>query len=137
MKTKFINGTSSEITLKEANSGIQRFLFKLGRRDGPSTSSYTMELDTNATYREYHLFVIPSCSAGSIIVSSDHLVDHKVITITEVESGVFAWEGTPRKCKAVTKKAESEEACSSSEGQAGASSKLARWVSRGISFIMP
>ena len=128
MKTKFINGTDCEITLKEANSGIQRFLFKLGKK-GHCNCSFEMELDTNATYREYHLYVIPSVSACSVTVSSDHLVDNKVITITEVQQGVFSWEGTSRR-KAAKKPSEEGEAGSSDPRQAASAKSLTRWLSK-------
>jgi len=100
MKTKFVNGTNSVITLKEGNSGMQRFLFKLEKKDDPK-SSCNLTLDTNATYREYHLYSIctgtRATSAAEIVVSSDHLVDNKEITIMETATpGVFTWEGIPR-----------------------------------------
>jgi hypothetical protein len=129
MKTKFINGTDCEITLKEANSGIQRFLFKLGKK-GHCNSSFEMELDTNATYREYHLYVIPSASAYSVTVSSDHLVDNKVITITEVQQGVFSWEGTPRRKMAKKPSEEGDLAGSSDQRQAASTKSLTRWLSK-------
>ncbi|KAG0586616.1 hypothetical protein KC19_2G103700 [Ceratodon purpureus] len=124
MKTKFVNGTSSELTLKEANSGIHRLLFKLRKKD-QFRSSFDMKLDNNATYREYHLFVIPSSSASTIVVSSDHLVDNKVITIMEVEPGVFSWEGTPRKPEVT--KAKQEEGGRSHEDQATSTKFLTQW----------
>lgn len=137
MKTKFINGTNCEITLKEANSGMQRFLHKLGKRDhlNPNTSTYEMQLDMNATYREYHLFVMPSCGASTMMVSSDNLIDNKVITTIEVEGG-FTWKGTPRKNQSVSKKAE-EEARSSEDGQGASTTKtLTRWLSGGLSKLL-
>lgn len=131
MKTKFVNCTSSVFTLKEANSGIQRFMFKLEKKDHRK-SSFTMDLDTNATYREYHLFVI-SWSNADIVVSSDHLIDNKVITIMEVTPGVFSWEGTPR--KDVLKKPDDE---SSIEEQTASTKSLGRWLSSGLSkWISP
>lgn len=101
MKTKFVNGTNSVITLKEGNSGMQRFLFQLEKKDDPK-SSFNLTLDTNATYREYHLYSIctgipATMPSAEVVVSSDHLVDNKEITIVETATpGVFMWEGTPR-----------------------------------------
>lgn len=129
MRTKFVNGTSSEITLKEANSGIQRYLGKLQKKGHGAKSCFEMELDTNATYREYHLFVIPSSHAGKLVVSSDHLVDNKVITITEVavQPGVYSWEGTLRKEPTKIKPVQEEEA-HSSEDQAASTKSLKWWL---------
>ncbi|KAG0625617.1 hypothetical protein M758_2G068800 [Ceratodon purpureus] len=128
MKTKFVNGTSSELTLKEANSGIHRLLFKLRKKD-QFRSSFEMKLDNNATYREYHLFVIPSSSASTIVVSSDHLVDFKVITIIEVEPGVFSWKGEPRK-QEMTK--DKQEEAGHSEEQATSTKFSTQWLSKWI-----
>jgi hypothetical protein len=129
MKTTFVNDTSSVITLKEANSGIHRFMVKLEKQGHPR-SSFEMDLDTNATYREYHLFNVVSASSADIVVSSDHLIDNKVITIMEVTPGVLSWEGTLRKDP--TKKQPEEEGSPGHEGQAAASGttvSLGRWLS--------
>ena len=129
MVTKFINATSSAITLKEADSGIQRVKFKMD-----SSSHVSLELETNATYREYHLFMIPSCNASSVVVSSDDLADNKVITITEVSPGVFSWEGTPRS-SATKPKRKLEDSPRNVEGQRVSSFKLGRWLSNLSSWI--
>lgn len=92
MKTKLINGTSSEIVLKEENSGVQRLLSKLAKKG----DSYVLDVDVNATYKEYHIFETPSTSAA-VIVSSDDLAEYEDITIIDVSERVCIWKGTPRK----------------------------------------
>ena len=132
MKTKFVNGTSSVIILKEANSGIHTFVFKLEKK-GHRRSCFVMDLDTNATYREYHLFDVISSSSADIVVSSDNLVDNRIISIMEVTPGVYSWEGTPRKDP--TKKQDDEG--SSSDDQATGTRSLGRWLFDALSKWMP
>lgn len=100
MKTKIINGTDREITLKEGNAGTQRFLCTLAKKGDPK-NSIVMELDVNATYKEYHFFEIPSTTAV-IVLSSDSLAEYKDITIEEISNQVFVWKGTPRKPEKTT-----------------------------------
>lgn len=102
MKTKLINGTNRVITLKEGNSGIQRFLSTLAKK-GNDKSFHELDVDVNATYKEYHFFEIPSSSAV-LVVCSDDLAAYKDITIVEVSDGAFTWNGTSRNAdKARTK----------------------------------
>ena len=100
MKTTIINGTNREIVLKEGNAGTHRFLCKLAKKDDPK-NYFVMDLDVNATYKEYHVFEIPSTTAV-IVLSSDSLAEYEDITIEEVSNQVFVWEGTPRKPEKTT-----------------------------------
>ncbi|KAG0610484.1 hypothetical protein M758_7G069700 [Ceratodon purpureus] len=125
LKTKFINCSSSEVRISEANSGVRNPLFTLGKKDG-ANSSKEVKVDTNATYKEYHVFQIPS-DGGAITVSSDDLQENKEVRIMEVpgKPGVFKWIGTLRKPLKDNKSAEAE----SSKQDEGTKSSFKRLTS--------
>ena len=124
LKTKFINCTSSEFRISEGNSGVMRPLYTLGNKDGANWSQ-EVKVDTNATYKEYHVFQIPSAGPPDIIVSSDDLRDNKEVIIMQVldKAGVFKWIGTPREKDNKSAEAESSK---QDEGTKGSF----RWLPR-------
>jgi len=75
------------LELKEGNAGV---FSKLGQlKDG---ASFTISIDTNATYREY---LIGSSISHPLIITSDELIDFKVITVI-LKNGELNMEQTPR-----------------------------------------
>ena len=130
LKTKFINCSSSEVRISEANSGVRNPLFTLGKKDG-ANSSKEVKVDTNATYKEYHVFQIPS-AGGAITVSSDDLQENKEVRIIEVSGkpGVFKWIGTLRKPLKDNKSAEAESSKQDDQGTKGSFKWLTSYWSR-------
>ena len=84
--TKIKNRTEYRITVKEGNAGVYRELANIS-----AGQSYTCNVDQNQTYREY----VFSCSEGTLIVTSDDVVDNGVFTITW-ENGKLQMTPTPR-----------------------------------------
>lgn len=85
LKTKVFNLTKYEITVKEGNAGIFSKLQTLEPWHGTTTKSdsYTIEVDQNATFREYWMVLPPEHqNLPKIIVTSDDCVDSKQIKIS-------------------------------------------------------
>lgn len=123
LKTKFINCSSSEVRIWEANGGVRNLLFTLGKKDGANSSNWKeVKVDTNATYKEYHVLQIPSAGTSDITLSSDDLHENKEVRIMEVSDkpGVFRWRGTPRNQPKDNKSAEAESS-KQDEGTKGSS----------------
>jgi hypothetical protein len=76
--------------LLEGNAGIfvTRRILKLKER-------YELELDPNATYREYVFIRLPENTPLEPIFSSDDVLELSEITLKDVD-GVFIWKGTSR-----------------------------------------
>lgn len=88
VKTEIINNTSGELSLKEGNAGVYRDIKKLQKG-----ATHVIELDPNATYREY--VVVSTPSSDKVFVTSDDCIDNSTITIF-VDNGVYKFTGTPR-----------------------------------------
>jgi hypothetical protein len=85
LKTKVINLTKYEITVKEGNAGIFSKLQTLAPWQGTTTKpdSCKIEVDQNATFREYWMVLPPEHqNLPKIIVTSDDCVDSKEIKIS-------------------------------------------------------
>lgn len=79
-----VNHTKYKITVKEGNAGIYSELQILSPWDGAPTKSgsCTIEVDQNATFREYWMVLPPEHqNLPKIIVTSDDCVDSKQIKI--------------------------------------------------------
>ena len=84
LKTKVLNHTKYEITVKEGNAGIYSPLQTLKPFHGATTKpdSCTIEVDQNATFREYWMVLpLEHQNLPKMVVTSDDCVDSKSITI--------------------------------------------------------
>ena len=100
LKTKVFNYTEHKITVKEGNAGIYVVLQELSPCNGITTKpdSCTIEVDQNATFREYWMVLPPEHqNLPKIIVTSDDCVDSKQIGIRyDKEKREFFTDKTPR-----------------------------------------
>lgn len=79
--TKVVNDTDSEIDVREGNVGVYVPLQTLSKR-GSKTSSCNINVDTNATYREYWIAALADNTGKKpIVVTSDDCIDNSVLTI--------------------------------------------------------
>ncbi len=85
--TTILNRTEYRIMVKEGRAGIYSELANI-----TAGQSFTLNIDENHTYQDY----IFSCSAGTLLVTSDDLADNGVITITW-ENGKLQMILTPRR----------------------------------------
>lgn len=74
VRTIVFNNTSQDFTLKEGNAGVYRDIKVLASKE-----KHTIELDTNATYREY--VVVQNTSGEKEYITSDDCLDNSKITI--------------------------------------------------------
>jgi len=86
--TEIVNGTGGSLSLKEGNAGVYRDI-KVLEKD----KKHVIEIDPNATYREY--VVVSTPSGNKVFVTSDDCIDNSVITIV-VEEGKYVFEAVPR-----------------------------------------
>lgn len=83
LKTKVFNRTKFKIIVKEGNAGIFSQLKTLQPFNETKPDSCTIEVDPNATFREYWMVLPPEHhNLPKIIVTSDDCVDSKHIMIT-------------------------------------------------------
>lgn len=88
VKTEVINATGGDLILKEGNAGVYRDIKKLREGD-----KHVIEIDPNATYREY--VVVSTPSGEKVFVTSDDCIDNATITIVD-SGGVYKFTGKPR-----------------------------------------
>lgn len=87
--TEIINGTQGDLSLKEGNAGVYRDIKKLevGKK-------HIIEIDPNATYREY--VVVSTPSGNKVFVTSDDCIDNATITIIVDRAGKYVFTAVPR-----------------------------------------
>jgi hypothetical protein len=94
--TLFVNCTNEVFELKEGNAGVFRNVATLQPKDDPTKSKFKINLDPNATYREY---VVATGMAGEkVLVTSDECYDSKTIKIVKKDD-VYKAETSPRGSK--------------------------------------
>nr|PNR27784.1 hypothetical protein PHYPA_029936 [Physcomitrium patens] len=76
MKTKFINDSSLTIKLMEGNAGAFRGICELSKTD-----SYKVEVNPNATYREY--MAATGSKGERLILSEEEVYKHSTIRIVD------------------------------------------------------
>lgn len=86
MKTKVINGTGGTLVLKEGTGGIFRTLHNFG----VTTLDYNINVDINATYREYWCASAAN-DPNPVVLSSDDCQEYKEVTIMRNEDGSYYW----------------------------------------------
>jgi len=86
--TEIINGTKGNLSLKEGNAGVYRDIKVL-----EAGKKHIIEIDPNATYREY--VVVSTPSGNKVFVTSDDCIDNSVITIV-VEEGKYVFTAVLR-----------------------------------------
>ncbi|KAG0582722.1 hypothetical protein M758_3G081700 [Ceratodon purpureus] len=89
VKTEVINDTGGELSLKEGNAGVYRDIKKLAPK-----GTHTIEIDPNATYREY--VVVSTPSGEKVFVTSDDCIDNSTITIYVDKDNVYKFNGKAR-----------------------------------------
>jgi len=98
VKTKVVNDTTSEIDVREGNVGVYIPLQMLSKK-GSKNSSCVIQVDTNATYREYWIAALAdNTGKRPIVVTSDDCIDNSVLTI-KYEGGQYVCAKTPRNAK--------------------------------------
>lgn len=98
VKTKVVNDTASEIDVREGNVGVYIPLQTLSKK-GSKNSSCVIQVDTNATYREYWIAALAdNTGKRPIVVTSDDCIDNSVLTIKYVEEQ-YVCDKTPRNAK--------------------------------------
>ncbi|XP_073387312.1 uncharacterized protein [Physcomitrium patens] len=91
MKTVIINNTSKPFTLKAGNAGVFLDIFKL-----ESKAQYPIDVDLNATYREY---MAATGSKGETLLFAEEVKDYGTITILDDETAPQKYRlefGNPR-----------------------------------------
>ena len=74
------NTTSSKILIQEGNAGVFAKRALLGQ-----DQKYKLELDANATYREYVLITLPNNTPLEPVLSSDDISELKEILVIQQE----------------------------------------------------
>jgi hypothetical protein len=94
--TEIVNATEDSLFLKEGNAGVYRDIKTLKPLD-----RHTIEIDPNATYREY--VVVSAPRGDKVFVTSDDCIDNSTIKIVVDGAGKYVFEAVSR---GVTKAAE-------------------------------
>lgn len=90
VQTVVINDTPGDLSLKEGNAGVYRDIKKLGSKD-----KHVIEIDPNATYREY--VVVSNPKGDKVFVTSDDCIDNSTISIyLDEKDGVYKFTGKAR-----------------------------------------
>jgi len=98
VKTKVVNDTTSEIDVREGNVGVYIPLQTLSKK-GSKNSSCVIQVDTNATYREYWIAALAdNTGKRPIVVTSDDCIDNSVLTI-RFDGKQYVCDKTPRNAK--------------------------------------
>jgi hypothetical protein len=87
--TEIVNGTKGDLSLKEGNAGVYRDIKTL-----EADKKHTIEIDPNATYREY--VVVSAPRGDKVFVTSDDCIDNSIIRIIVDDSGKYVFEAVPR-----------------------------------------
>jgi len=87
--TEIINETKGALSLKEGNAGVYRDIknLEVGKK-------HIIEIDPNATYREY--VVVSAPSGNKVFVTSDDCIDNSTITIIVDSEGKYGFRAVPR-----------------------------------------
>lgn len=94
--TLFVNCTDEVFELKEGNAGVFRNVATLQSKKDLTKNKYKINLDPNATYREY---VVATGMAGEkVLVTSDECYDSSTIKIVK-KGDVYVAETSPRGSK--------------------------------------
>lgn len=86
--TEIVNGTEDDLSLKEGNAGVYREIKTL-----KPNQKHTIEIDPNATYREY--VVVKAPGGDKVFVTSDDCIDNATITIV-VKDNKYVFKGVIR-----------------------------------------
>ena len=95
--TVFVNHTQGPLKLQVGNPHYKADLATV-EKDG----KYTVEVDFNATYREYFMGAVHAATDKKLVISTDDCCDHKCITIKELGNGTFEVDKEPRSAPATT-----------------------------------
>ncbi|KAG0564301.1 hypothetical protein KC19_8G099700 [Ceratodon purpureus] len=98
LKTKVLNTTNKNFLLQEGNAGVYRLLKTL-----PPKKSYIIDVDPNATYREYWC-AVKDDDPKAVIFSSDDCQEYAEIRIkgnigqvgTSQAPSYYSWDGDRR-----------------------------------------
>lgn len=93
--TVFVNHTQGPLKLQVGNPHYKADLATV-EKDG----KYTVEVDFNATYREYFMGAVHAATDKKLVISTDDCCDHKCITIKELGNGTFEVDKEPRSAPA-------------------------------------
>lgn len=88
VQTEIVNETDGNLSLKEGNAGVYRDIKVLEKG-----KKHIIEIDPNATYREY--VVVSDPSGNKVFVTSDDCIDNSIIKIVE-EQGKYTFKAVPR-----------------------------------------
>ena len=94
--TLFVNCTDKVFELKEGNAGVFRNVATLQPRNEPTKNKFKINLDPNATYREY--VVATGMTGEKVLVTSDECYDSVTIKIVKKDN-VYMAETSPRGSK--------------------------------------
>ncbi|KAG0608306.1 hypothetical protein M758_8G095500 [Ceratodon purpureus] len=124
LKTKVLNTTDKDFLLKEGTGGIYRLLKKLLPKE-----SYTINVDPNATYREYWC-AVKDDDPKAVILSSDDCQEYAVVNIREkvAQGGIsqapsYFWDGVLRDSSKQKAKDALEKASNSNSNSGGTSNE--------------
>jgi len=105
-KTKVMNLTGSSIILKEGTGGSYRMLCA----DLKDKDSFTIKVDTNATYREYWC-AVTSDDEKHVVLSSDDCVEYEEVRIKlKAADNTYTWDALKRGSRELVKDAGDKEA---------------------------
>lgn len=96
VKTEVYNATNQDFTLKEGNAGVYRDITVV-----KPTKRHVIELDPNATYREY--VVVYTGSGEKEFITSDDCLDNSKITIQRGADDKFKFENVSRTSESTSK----------------------------------
>ena len=94
--TLFVNCTDKVFELKEGNAGVFRNVATLQPQNDKTKNSYKINLDPNATYREY--VVATGMTGEKVLVTSDECYDSSTIEIVK-ENDKYVAKPSPRGSK--------------------------------------
>lgn len=90
VKTEIINATEGVLCLKEGNAGVYRSIKNLEAK-----GKFVIEVDPNATYREY--VVVSTPSDEKVFITSDDCIDNaKITVVADPTTGAYKFNGNPR-----------------------------------------
>jgi hypothetical protein len=112
-KTKVVNQTGSNFILKEGTAGVYRMICpKL-----LPTKSFTIEVDPNATYREYWCVVLPDDNKRVVLSSDDCMEYEKVHIKLKDDNTTYTWDGFKRRSHELVQDAGDKEASNQQSAQ--------------------
>ena len=91
--TKFVNATTIPFALKEGNAGVYTHVCNLDVN--PPNNQHSIELDHNATYREY--VVATGIQGEKVLVTSDDCAEYSTIRIIKDDvHNAYTFDGDKR-----------------------------------------